>query len=112
MLVDGMKPDIIRVYNGRVVYLEEWCLCNGDPGITLEVTYREQEGFVVTNIDIDHGGSEQGKGATIQEAARGAFGQHIPARLIQLFELTNPTEEQIRDIHYSKGDRLKVEWLE
>ena len=112
MLVGEMRPDRIRVHSGRVVFLEEWCLCNGDPGITLDVTYNDVDGYTVTNIDIDHGGSEQGKGATIQEAAKGAFGQHIPARLIQLFELTNPTEEQIRDIHYSKGDRLKVEWLE
>lgn len=105
---DKLPPDKIVVKGGKVVMLEEWTLWNGNQEITLTAKRESSGEFVVFPIDPEHGGTSLQRGKTMDEAAAKALHPDIAKKLAELFNLENPTEEQIRNLHYRKGDGLEV----
>ncbi|PIR89281.1 MAG: hypothetical protein COU07_00055 [Candidatus Harrisonbacteria bacterium CG10_big_fil_rev_8_21_14_0_10_40_38] len=103
-------PDKIIVREGRVVYLEEWTLWNGSEEMTPQAEMKNKDDFSVFSYDPEHGGSLPVHRKTMLEAASEVFHGNIAKKIADLFDLENPTEDEIRDIHYRKGDGLKVEF--
>ncbi|MFA6252775.1 MAG: hypothetical protein WCV69_00690 [Patescibacteria group bacterium] len=107
MAKDELPPDKIEIQGGRVVSLEEWCMWNGEPALTLQVS-RITSGYSVCVSDPEHGGHAPRQGATLQEAAVDVLHPEVIGKLETLFGMKNPAEAQIREHHYRKGDGLLV----
>jgi len=105
-----LPPDEIIVREGKVSGLTEWTLWNGTPEITLEARREKDDYFVVESIDPEHGGNAPQSGETMLEAASKALHTTVATKLAALFDLENPTEQQIRDLHYRKNDGLVVKF--
>mgnify|MGYP001619005938 FL=1 len=103
-----LPPDEVIVYEGSVVSLKEWCDWNGNHTLVLHARMESKEDFSVFPHDPEHGGTQFQSGKTMLEAAEKAMHPDIAKKLAALFDLKNPTEEQIRQHHYGKGGRLKV----
>ncbi|MBI2100821.1 MAG: hypothetical protein HYT47_02275 [Candidatus Vogelbacteria bacterium] len=103
-----LPSDEIVVRNGRVVSLQEWCDWNGSHEIVLDARKEPDGDYTVFPFDPEHGGTSLQRGKTMAEAAGKAMHPDIAKKLGSLFDLLNPTERQIRQIHYRKGSGLKV----
>ena len=111
MSIETLPPNRITVQKGRVVRLEEWTCWNGSNEQTLVAEATGDE-FLYASHDPEHGGGPPGRGTTMFEAASQCAHSEIAQKTADLFDLRNPTEQQIRDHHFRKGDGLVVEFAD
>lgn len=107
-VAEELPPDEIVVRKGRVVSLKEWCNWNGSHEVVLDARKEPNGDYTVFPYDPEHGGTTIQRGKTMAEAAGKAMHPDIAEKLASLFDLQNPTEQQIRQMHYRKGGGLKV----
>lgn len=103
-----LPPDEIIVRDGQVIKLTEWCDWNGLHEIVLTARKEASGDYTIFPFDPEHGGTSLQRGKTMAEAAGKAMHPEIAEKLAILFDLENPTEGQIRQLHYRKGAGLRV----
>ena len=103
-----LPPDEIVVQSGRVTSLKERGLWNLIPTMIIEAQKEPDGRYSVSLCDPEHGGGPTQFGSTMAEAAGRVMHPDIATKMTALFDLQNPTEAQIRKIHYRKKNELKV----
>src|SRR5581483_11152768 len=84
----------VVIKGGKVIRVDEWCLWNGTPWMTVQIS-REGKEFCSHIGDPEHGGgSAQGSLEEVLEP----FHPDIRAKYLNLFGLKNPDETAINNL--------------
>ncbi len=88
----------IVVAGNEVINLEKWTIWNGTPDVTLKIAKLEDGSYKLCTGNPEHGGSQSSGPDLKKLLADSGLHHDFQTRYFELFQLKNPTDDQIRQL--------------